>query len=100
MAQRGVDYWTTEDQPFITKDMLFGGIGSMARALFVPREADLQRFPRFVTDPRVGLPPPTNRNLSEKKKKLAVKAVERGVVIEGIHLVEKSGGQSGHYRKE
>jgi hypothetical protein len=78
MAQRGVDYWTTEDQPFITKDMLFGGIGSMARGLFIPREADLQRFPRFVTDPRVGLPPPTNRNLSEKKKKLAVKAVERG----------------------
>jgi len=29
-----------------------------------------------------------------------VKAVERGVSIEGIHLVEKSGGQSGHYRKE
>jgi len=29
-----------------------------------------------------------------------VKAVERGVSIEGIHVVEKSGGQSGHYRKE
>ena len=29
-----------------------------------------------------------------------IKAVERGVVIEAIHLVEKSGGQSGHYRKE
>jgi cyclic pyranopterin phosphate synthase len=27
-----------------------------------------------------------------------VKAVERGVRIEGIHLIEKSGGKSGHYR--
>ncbi len=27
-----------------------------------------------------------------------IKAVERGVHIEGIHLVEKSGGKSGHYR--
>ncbi len=27
-----------------------------------------------------------------------VKAVERGVTIEGIHLVEKRGGKSGHYR--
>src|SRR5215471_9325462 len=27
-----------------------------------------------------------------------VKAVERGVRIEGIHLVEKIGGKSGHYR--
>ncbi|MGB3867560.1 MAG: cyclic pyranopterin monophosphate synthase MoaC [Xanthobacteraceae bacterium] len=27
-----------------------------------------------------------------------VKAVERGVRIEGIHLVEKRGGKSGHYR--
>jgi cyclic pyranopterin monophosphate synthase len=27
-----------------------------------------------------------------------VKAVERGVRIEGIHLVEKKGGKSGHYR--
>ena len=27
-----------------------------------------------------------------------VKAVERGVHIEGIHLVEKSGGKSGHYQ--
>jgi cyclic pyranopterin phosphate synthase len=27
-----------------------------------------------------------------------VKAVERGARIEGIHLVEKSGGKSGHYR--
>jgi cyclic pyranopterin phosphate synthase len=27
-----------------------------------------------------------------------IKAVERGVRIEGIHLVEKSGGKSGHYR--
>ena len=27
-----------------------------------------------------------------------VKAVERGVRIEGIHLVEKLGGKSGHYR--
>src|SRR4051794_17059807 len=27
-----------------------------------------------------------------------VKAVERGVRIEGIHLVEKQGGKSGHYR--
>jgi len=27
-----------------------------------------------------------------------IKAVERGVVIEGIHLVEKRGGKSGHYR--
>jgi len=27
-----------------------------------------------------------------------VKAVERGVRIEGIHLVEKTGGKSGHYR--
>ena len=27
-----------------------------------------------------------------------VKAVERGIRIEGIHLVEKSGGKSGHYR--
>ena len=26
-----------------------------------------------------------------------IKAVERGVRIEGIHLVEKSGGKSGHY---
>src|SRR5438270_1758716 len=29
-----------------------------------------------------------------------VKAVERGVRIEGIHLVEKIGGKSGHYRAE
>jgi cyclic pyranopterin phosphate synthase len=29
-----------------------------------------------------------------------VKAVERGIRIEGIQLVEKSGGKSGHYRKE
>ena len=29
-----------------------------------------------------------------------VKAVERGVRIEGIHLVEKTGGKSGHYRAE
>jgi cyclic pyranopterin monophosphate synthase len=29
-----------------------------------------------------------------------IKAVERGVRIEGIHLVEKSGGKSGHYRAE
>ena len=27
-----------------------------------------------------------------------VKAVERGMRIEGIRLVEKSGGRSGHYR--
>jgi cyclic pyranopterin phosphate synthase len=27
-----------------------------------------------------------------------VKAVERGVRIEGIHLVEKKGGKSGHYQ--
>ena len=27
-----------------------------------------------------------------------IKAVERGVRIEGIHLVEKMGGKSGHYR--
>ena len=27
-----------------------------------------------------------------------VKAVERGVRIEGIHLIEKKGGKSGHYR--
>jgi cyclic pyranopterin phosphate synthase len=27
-----------------------------------------------------------------------VKAVERGARIEAIHLVEKSGGKSGHYR--
>jgi cyclic pyranopterin phosphate synthase len=27
-----------------------------------------------------------------------VKAVERGIRIEGIHLVEKAGGKSGHYR--
>src|SRR3984893_8189156 len=27
-----------------------------------------------------------------------IKAAERGVRIEGIHLVEKSGGESGHYR--
>jgi cyclic pyranopterin phosphate synthase len=27
-----------------------------------------------------------------------VKAAERGVRIEGIHLVEKKGGKSGHYR--
>jgi cyclic pyranopterin phosphate synthase len=27
-----------------------------------------------------------------------IKAVERGVRIEGIHLIEKSGGKSGHYR--
>ncbi len=27
-----------------------------------------------------------------------IKAVERGVPIEGIHLVEKKGGKSGHYR--
>jgi cyclic pyranopterin phosphate synthase len=27
-----------------------------------------------------------------------VKAVERGMTIEGIHLVEKSGGKSGLYR--
>ena len=26
-----------------------------------------------------------------------VKAVERGIQIEGIHLVEKKGGKSGHY---
>ena len=27
-----------------------------------------------------------------------VKAAERGVRIEGIHLLEKKGGKSGHYR--
>ena len=27
-----------------------------------------------------------------------IKAVERGVRIDGIHLVEKMGGKSGHYR--
>ena len=27
-----------------------------------------------------------------------IKAVERGVRIEGIHLIEKIGGKSGHYR--
>ena len=27
-----------------------------------------------------------------------IKAVERGVCIEGIHLIEKIGGKSGHYR--
>jgi cyclic pyranopterin phosphate synthase len=27
-----------------------------------------------------------------------VKAVERGIRIEAIHLVEKKGGKSGHYR--
>ncbi len=27
-----------------------------------------------------------------------IKAVERGVRIEAIHLVEKLGGKSGHYR--
>ena len=27
-----------------------------------------------------------------------IKAVERGARIEGLHLVEKSGGKSGHYR--
>src|SRR5580704_17693010 len=29
-----------------------------------------------------------------------IKAVERGVRIEGIHLAEKIGGKSGHYRAE
>jgi cyclic pyranopterin monophosphate synthase len=29
-----------------------------------------------------------------------VKAAERGVRIEGIHLVEKKGGKSGHYRAQ
>jgi cyclic pyranopterin phosphate synthase len=29
-----------------------------------------------------------------------VKAVERGMRIEGIRLLEKSGGKSGHYRAE
>jgi hypothetical protein len=29
-----------------------------------------------------------------------VKAVDRGMRIEGIHLVEKAGGKSGHYRSE
>jgi cyclic pyranopterin monophosphate synthase len=29
-----------------------------------------------------------------------VKAVERGIRIEGIHLVEKQGGKSGHYRAD
>ena len=29
-----------------------------------------------------------------------IKAVERGVRIEGIHLVEKKGGKSGHYRAD
>jgi cyclic pyranopterin phosphate synthase len=29
-----------------------------------------------------------------------IKAVERGVRIENIHLVEKKGGKSGHYRAE
>ena len=29
-----------------------------------------------------------------------VKAVERGMRIEGIRLVEKMGGKSGHYRAE
>jgi cyclic pyranopterin phosphate synthase len=29
-----------------------------------------------------------------------IKAVERGVTIEAIHLVEKRGGKSGHYRAE
>ena len=29
-----------------------------------------------------------------------VKAVERGMRIEGIRLVEKRGGKSGHYRAE
>src|SRR5471030_1758986 len=27
-----------------------------------------------------------------------IKAVERGVRIEGLHLIEKTGGKSGHYR--
>ena len=27
-----------------------------------------------------------------------IKAVERGVRIDGVHLVEKTGGKSGHYR--
>ena len=29
-----------------------------------------------------------------------VKAVERGMRIEGIRLVEKRGGKSGHYKAE
>ena len=29
-----------------------------------------------------------------------IKAVERGARIDGIHLIEKSGGKSGHYRAE
>jgi cyclic pyranopterin phosphate synthase len=29
-----------------------------------------------------------------------VKAVERGMRIEGIRLLEKQGGKSGHYRAE
>ncbi len=29
-----------------------------------------------------------------------VKAVDRGMCIEGIRLIEKTGGQSGHYRAE
>jgi cyclic pyranopterin monophosphate synthase len=29
-----------------------------------------------------------------------VKAVERGMRIEGIHLIEKRGGRSGHYRAQ
>ena len=29
-----------------------------------------------------------------------VKAVERGIRIEGIHLIEKKGGKSGHYRAD
>jgi cyclic pyranopterin phosphate synthase len=29
-----------------------------------------------------------------------IKAVERGVRIEGIHLIEKKGGKSGHYRAD
>jgi cyclic pyranopterin phosphate synthase len=29
-----------------------------------------------------------------------IKALERGMRIEGIRLVEKSGGRSGHYRAQ
>ena len=29
-----------------------------------------------------------------------IKAVERSARIDGIHLIEKSGGKSGHYRAE
>ena len=68
-----------------------------ARAFGIDRQVLQQTIAEAALDEearRIGL----GQSDDQIRQVIMIKAVERGVRIEGIHLVEKLGGKSGHYR--